>query len=125
VGSAFFLPQYSYRAFQCDSLLPGLDGFNTMNKGSGNAMATQVTLSQIGHHIRTTWCTDRQGIALIPVNIKYFNDLLLLYVHWHFACMCVSVRVSGAQEVELQAAANCHVGAGIELRFLWNSSLNH
>lgn len=49
-----------YRVFECDSLLSGLDGFNMMNEGSGNATATQVTLSQIGHLIGTAWCTDRE-----------------------------------------------------------------
>lgn len=96
-----FLPRNSescHRVFERVSLFHGLDGFNTMNEGSGNTMATQVTLSQIGHLVLcTAWCTDRQGKALICININHLNDLFLLYVHWHFACMLVRVRASDPQ----------------------------
>ena len=37
--------------------------------------------------------------------------LFLFYVHWCFACMCVSVRVSDPLELELKTVLSCHVGA--------------
>jgi hypothetical protein len=49
--------------------------------------------------------------------------LLLFYVHWCFDCMHGSVRVSDALEVELQTVVSFHLGAGNQLRVLWNNNL--
>lgn len=37
--------------------------------------------------------------------------VFLFYVQWCFACMCVCVTMSHPQELELQIAVSCHVGA--------------
>ena len=43
-------------------------------------------------------------------NTVYF--LFLFYVHWHFVCMYVCVRVLDPLELELKTVVSCHVGAG-------------
>lgn len=58
---------------------------------------------------RQRYC--RPGSLLLSL-FKMIYLLLLVCVHWCFACMHVSVRVSYPLELELQTVVSCHVLLG-------------
>jgi hypothetical protein len=57
------------------------------------------------------WLSTTKLISLFKrqASLIYF---FLFYVHWHFACMCIYVKVSEFLELELQTVVSCELNPG-------------